>query len=188
MVSRNYKFQLPIKLRTKKGILDFSNRYSYKEKMKEQKLMKDASLAKRRGYFTKEEFVNLCVWKTQRQKSRYMQNEPEMVEKVSRIAFEKNCPEKLRIKIFTVLSGVKARVASALLHMAYLDSGIKGGYPLMDFRALGTLGFKKMKEKDYGDTDLWLAYTKFCRQKAKQYNVGMRDFDRALWEYNNKNQ
>ena len=151
--------------------------------------MKIASLAKRRGYFTKNEFVELCLWKTQRQKSNYKRNDPGMIEKISKIAFEKNCPEKLRIGIFTLLEGVKPRVASALLHMAFLKCGIRGGYPIMDFRALNALGCR-MKDSDprYETTDFWLAYTKFCRQKAKKYKIGMRELDRALWQYNNENQ
>jgi len=183
-----WKFRLPPKLKTRKGILVYAERYDYKEKRKENKLLRIAKRAMNRGYMTKQEFLALCLWKSQRPRKHYESNDAEMVKAVSKIAFSKKCPETLRFKIFTLLKGVKTRMASAILHLAYLDAGTRGGYPIMDFRALGALGCRlKDNDKRYEEPAFWSAYTLFCRRKARQFRIGMRELDRALWQYNNEN-
>ena len=58
-------------------------------------------------------------------------------------------------------------------------------YPILDYRALWTLGVEKPPAYHF---DLWSAYTQYCRELAREIGVSMRDLDRALWQYSKENQ
>lgn len=178
-----YTFKLPKKLRSKPAILEYSEKYDYQEKQREAVILKYAKKARGRGYLTKNEFVQLCTWKSPRVKKHYKNNTQEQIRYVSMAAFSKSCPESLRLGLLTLLDGVSYRMASAILHMCFLDAGHKKGYPIMDVRALGTLGYKRRKVTRYGDYDFWNEYTNFCRKTAVKYAVDLRTLDRALWQY-----
>ena len=180
----HYNFSLPQELQGKEQIIEYSKKYSYKEVKREKELIALAKNAKKRGYLLKNEFLELCVWKSPRPKKRFESNDEDVINYITKTAFDANCPESIRINILTLLNGVKHRVASAILHMVCLEEGVSKDYPIMDFRALATLGYKMTDtDRRYEESEFWIEYTKYCRRVAQEYGVDLRTLDRALWQY-----
>jgi len=131
------------------------------------------------GFSTKEDFLTLCRWKTPRTQSRCARNSPEFIKSVSQTALS-TANERLRIEIWTLLTGVNWPTASALLHWLHPDE-----YPIMDFRALWSLSYSKPPRYDFA---FWQDYVSYCRELAKRCGVSVRTLDRALWQYSQTNQ
>lgn len=91
----------------------------------------------RAGFLTKAEFLIIARWKSRRPGKRHEHNDENMVREVTRFAFS-TPNERLRLGALTLLSGVAARTASAILHFCHRDP-----YPMMDERAFGALGVDK---------------------------------------------
>lgn len=139
-----------------------------------------APLVHERGYFTKPEFIAMCRWKTPRSKPLVESNLEGFIKEVTRTSFS-TPDERLRIEVLTLLKGVGWPTASVLLHF-----GHSALYPILDFRALWSLGIEK--PPDIYEFDYWWNYTIFCRQIASKTGVTMRVLDRALWQYSDENQ
>jgi hypothetical protein len=131
-------------------------------------------------FIEKDDFLALCKWKSQRSINHCMKNTPDFIKEVTRVAFHTN-NEQLRIKTFTLLEGVSWPTASVLLHFGHKDP-----YPIMDFRALWSLGVDN-PPNPY-TFDFWWEYTKYCRDLSKSAEVSMRILDKALWQYSKENQ
>ena len=127
-----------------------------------------------RGYYTKPEFLELSWWKSPRTQSRCAKNPARYVEEISTIALSAKC-ERIRIEILTLLYGVSWPTASVLLHFGSTEA-----YPILDFRALESLGIEVPPRYDF---EFWWGYTRFCRGLARERGVSMRYLDRALWQY-----
>jgi hypothetical protein len=80
-----------------------------------------------------------------------------------------------------LLDGVSMPTASVLLHLAHKDP-----YPIIDSRALWSLGIEKPPATC--SFEFWQEYTRTCRSLAKQAPVSMRTLDRALWQYSEEQQ
>lgn len=139
-----------------------------------------APRAKKRRYLTKNDFQELCLWKTLRSQSRVRSNPAALIEEVTRIALASPF-EEMRIGVLTLLRGVSWPTASAVLHFAHRDP-----YPVIDFRALWSLGIDKRPQ--FYTFDYWWGYTEYCRELALKHGVTMRVMDRALWQYSKENQ
>lgn len=135
---------------------------------------------KSRGFFTKADFRALCVWKTPRIKSKVDRNPEELIQEATKAALASPFDE-MRMGTLLLLHGVRYPVASTILHFAHEEP-----YPILDFRALWSLGIEK--QPAYYSLDFWLAYTHCCRSLAEQAGVPMRVLDRALWQYSKENQ
>jgi len=134
----------------------------------------------RAGFFTKPDFLDLCRWKTPRSQSKCNKNSEKFIREVTGIALStKN--ERIRIGILTLLHGVSWPTASVILHFTHNDP-----YPILDYRALWSLGVEK--RPNVYTFDLWWAYTEYCRELAKENAVSMRVLDRALWRYSKEEQ
>jgi hypothetical protein len=94
----------------------------------------------KRGYLLKEEFVGICIWKTERQKKRYLENSDKYVKKITKEAF--GAPEKDRVKILDRLEGVGVPVASAILTVVFPET-----YCIIDYRAWRALLWRSLTEK-----------------------------------------
>ncbi len=158
-----------------------------------------APAAKARRYLKRREFQAICCWKSPRPKQLYAENSDGFVEAVTLTALS-TPSEQLRIQVLTLLSGVGWPVASAILHWTHRKS-----YPILDFRALWSLGWSQNPDKpgfiyDFDDwppaeerspfvydLDHWWAYTLYCRRLRQEAGVAMRDLDRALWQYAREN-
>ena len=138
------------------------------------------SSARERGWYTRDEFLTVTDWKTDRQKSRTRRNSAAAIEDATRLALS-TIDERLRIGVLTQLQGVQMPVASVLLHLAHRDP-----YPILDYRAIWSLGVDR--QPSYYSFEFWWAYTQTCRALADQVGVDVRTLDRALWQYSRDNQ
>jgi hypothetical protein len=136
--------------------------------------------ARRRGWYTRDEFLTVARWKTQPRPSRCERNDGATVETVTRLALS-TPDERHRIGALTRLVGVEFPTASVLLHLAHREP-----YPIIDHRALWSLGVDP--PPTYYSFEFWWAYTRECRALAERAGVSMRTLDRALWQYSNEHQ
>ncbi len=131
------------------------------------------------GYYSKPDFLVLTRWKSPRAQPRCEQNPEEFIEEATRTALGAR-DERLRIGILRLLDGVDWPTASVLLHF-----GSRDPYPILDFRALWSLGVEKPPVYTFA---FWWEYVQVCRRLAEQAGVSMRELDRALWQYSKGNQ
>lgn len=134
---------------------------------------------KAQGFYSQEDLAAFCYWKSPRTRSRVAQNSSDYIEAVTRTALT-TPNERLRIEVLLLLQGVSWPTASVLLHFAHEER-----YPILDFRALWSVGIEVYGSCDF---DLWWQYTQFCRKLADEAKLSMREVDRALWKYSQKNQ
>lgn len=146
--------------------------YSYAD---DSSVIRIGRTARKRGRFTRSEFLDVAEWKTDRTKSRCALNSKEAVRDATTLAL-RTPDERLRIGVLTLLQGIDIRTASVFLHL-----GHKEPYPMIDIRALWSLGLDK--EPTYYSFELWEAYVRTCRTLASDAGVDMRTLDRALWQY-----
>ena len=129
---------------------------------------------RRRGYINKEELLSLCRWKSPRARKYVEENNEDFIKVVTQTAFS-TPNEQLRIQVLTLLQGVNWPTASVILHFCHAEP-----YPILDFRALWSLGTAVPEQYEF---NFWWAYTQYCRARAAQAGVSMRTLDRALWQY-----
>ena len=128
----------------------------------------------RKGFLTKEEFLTVCAWKTPRSRPRCESNDEGLIREVSALA-RTTKSERMRMRIWTLLAGVKWPTASVFLHFAFPDC-----YPILDFRALWSLKADVPAQYTFA---FWSAYADFCRDLSRGAGVSMRVLDQALWKY-----
>ena len=77
---------------------EIASRYSYQNEGDEREIEASIAPAVRvQGYFSKEQLVTVCRWKSQRTKSRVAKNSDDYVQAVTRTAFS-TPNEKMRIE------------------------------------------------------------------------------------------
>ena len=116
----------------------------------------------------------MCRWKTARSAPLVGSNSAADVEAASGRSLASD-DERERIEELLSLRGIGVPTASALLHFASSD-----GYPILDFRALESLG---RTERETYSTDFWLRYLAACRGLASAHGVSVRTLDKALWQH-----
>lgn len=132
-----------------------------------------------RGHLLRGEFLELCRWKTPRSGPRCAGNSAATIREATAVALASD-DERAKIFILRTLSGVGWPTASVILH--FCDAR---PYPILDVRALWSAGCDV--PPTYG-TELWLAYTEFCREVSRAARTDMRTLDRALWQYSKERQ
>lgn len=162
-------------------IEELAARYSYPDEATLTGVI--GSAVRQRGRYTRDEFLTVAEWKSPRNRKRYALNDEDFVAAVTGTSLSsKN--ERLRIEALTLLNGVSWPTASVLLHLGHPEP-----YPILDFRALWSLGVAVPKDAyNFYDFSLWREYTQFCRGLAGECGVSMRVLDRALWQYSKENQ
>ena len=138
-----------------------------------------APAVRARGHFLRDEFLETYAWKTRRTLGRAQRYSEAEIADVTGVAFRQT-DEKLRIDLLRALDGVDWPVASTLLHV-----GVSASYPILDFRALWSLGSTM---PTYVNFEFWWAYVVCCRDLAAQAGVTVRELDKALWTYSEANQ
>ena len=176
----------------KSEVPEWANRYSYTQGGDDDgRVLEIGERSRRAGYFTRDEFLEVCEWKTRgRPRRHYQRNSEEDVRRVTAMALSSADEDK---RIWTLvapgLAGVQMPTASVLLHLASGDPRnplmAPQAYPIIDFRALWSLNWEKPRRDTF---TFWWAYVQTCRALAVECCVSMRDLDRALWEYSNQNQ
>lgn len=135
-------------------------------------------ITKSNGVYTRDDFIAICVWKSERHKDLPPKNDAQSVEEVTSLALSTRL-EWLRIECLTLLDGVDWATASALLHFGHRDP-----YPIMDINALWTLTITKPPSYNF---DFWWGYVEICRDLATRHGIPMRWLDRALYQYGKEN-
>ena len=156
----------------------WAGRYSYQGEDK--KLISLTSEIRKRKYLDKEQLHVICKWKSPRSHAHALNNKDEFVKEITAIALNEK-EERLRIEILTLLDGVGWPTASVILHFYH-----KEPYPILDFRALWSLGIDVVP-KQY-EFQFWWIYVEFCMSLFVKYDVSNRTLDKALWQYSKENQ
>ncbi len=157
-------------------IAEWAKRYAYPDDDKMKRIGKRVRL---RGYLTKQEFLDICHWKTPRTQPRCESNSARLVKEASAVAFAAS-DDRLKIAALLSLAGVSWPTASVFLH--FCD---RKKHPILDFRALWSLGFDKPPQYTF---DFWSEYCDYCRTLARRTGLNMRIIDRALWQYSKTHQ
>jgi thermostable 8-oxoguanine DNA glycosylase len=116
----------------------------------------------------------VCRWKTPRSGPRVAANTAADVEAATRAALA-TIDEHARMTALLELTGIGIPTASTLLHFAAED-----GYPILDVRALESLG---ERGRSTYTVSYWLGYLEACRSLAAEHGVDVRTLDKALWQY-----
>lgn len=130
--------------------------------------------ARERGYYTPDEFLLICEWKTARSKGKVIANRDSMVVASTQRAFAAS-DEAARMEALLALEGVGVPTASALLSFAFPTS-----YPILDYRALESLG--QPTNRTTYSVKYWLRFLEACRSLAAEAQVPIRTLDKALWQ------
>jgi hypothetical protein len=130
--------------------------------------------ARARGYYRRREFLRVCAWKTPRSAPKVALNTEPAVRAATRRALA-GPDETVRMQALLSLSGVGVPTASTLLYFAF-----PALYPILDVRALASLG---VKPRSQYPISFWLGYLGACRALAAESGVSIRTLDKALWQW-----
>ena len=148
-----------------------AERYEYED---DERVRAAGEAACRHGYYTRDEFLLVCAWKTGRSKSKVQSNTELEVQRATGAAFTAQ-GEAQRMEALLELNGVGVPTASTLLHFAYPSD-----YPILDVRALESLGHRS---RTTYPVSYWLGYLDACRRLAHEHGVSIRVLDKALWQH-----
>ena len=122
---------------------------------------------------------SVCYWKSPRTQPRCRENTAEDVRVLTQAAFGTR-DEALKMGLLRRLCGVDWPTASALLHFCDVRP-----YPILDYRALWSLGYSN---PPHYTMPFWLGYVAFVRDVARRSGHSIRVVDRALWQYSKARQ
>ena len=165
----------------RENIIEWSQRYNhrYKGTSDEKTEIKLKRLLEKQRYLEQPDFTELCMWKTTRQRKLYETNDSGLVKEITEFSFAATNDEG-KIKILMILNGVSWPIASAILHFAFPNK-----YPILDFRALWSLGWEK---PSFYNFKFWQKYCNKISQLSQQIGLPIRVIDKALWEYSKQTQ
>ena len=135
-------------------------------------------MVQEQGYLDKELLKRVARWKSPRPARHVEKNDEDYIRDVTSFAFNATS-ERARIRGLMLLDGVSWPTASAILHLFHKDP-----YPILDFRALWSVGLETYRYSSL----FWQEYVDFCREIASRNQVDMRTLDKALWQYSKENQ
>jgi hypothetical protein len=151
------------------------------------------SLQKRR-YLKREEFINICKWKTPRPKKHYQENNKKKIEKITKKVFSEHPDTKSQMTELIKLKGVSAPVASALLTVIYPKI-----YCIVDFRVWNSLLWMEDQKslfknyssfsdfinnfRSYGNVTSYIFYMERIKKLAEKHSMIPREIEMALWQY-----
>ena len=167
-------------LLSQENVKNYSIRYddgsSHSDKITEQRIK---AVLTKRSYLIKSEFVEVGEWKSPRQRKRYLNNSEEDVQEITNASLSAKS-DRAKIGYLLALDGVSYPVASVILHFAFPDC-----YPILDFRALWSLGWEKPSSYNF---KFWQKYCRRIQQLSKDLKLSIRIIDKALWQYSKENQ
>ena len=126
------------------------------------------------GCLSRDQLYKVARWKSARSAEHVLKNSDEFIREVTRFALS-TANERARIEVLTVIDGVLWPTASVLLHLYHVDP-----YPILDFRALESVGEKVPNQYSFS---FWWEYVQYCRKLALKRGIEMRELDRALWQH-----
>lgn len=165
---------------TKKNIVQYAGKYEKNARAKDVETEKKVKKwFKKNRYLDRENFIELCLWKSRRPKKSYERNSEELIKEITKFSL-KTKNEEARVKSLTCLYGVSFPVATTILHFAFPDK-----YSIMDFRAIWSLGWEKPASYTF---DFWEKYYSEIQKLSKKFSLPIRTIDKALWQYSKENQ
>jgi len=130
------------------------------------------------GECTRANLEAIFKWKTKnRGVSRIRRNSDAEIADALKLAMEAKTV-RAAVAVLCGLQGVNVPVASAILTV--MD---QRRYTIIDFRALASLGVTAPSPS----LNFYVRYLDKCRELAKEFNIGLRDLDRALWQADKEN-
>jgi hypothetical protein len=162
-----FELQFPIE-----EVREYAARYAYED---DAEVIAIGQAARERGYYTPEEFLAVCRWKTSRSAPLIALNSAESIEAATRVALSERSTERERMEALRSLRGVDWATASVLVHLAYSER-----YPILDKRALQALGRHPPAAYSFR---FWDAYREASVGLARQAGVDGRTFDQCLWQW-----
>ena len=148
-----------------------AERFGY---MDESKLLTIGESVRARGYYTRGEFIEVCAFKSVRSRPKIAANSRDAIVSATRSALATD-DEGLRMQHLLALDGVGVPTASTLLYCAF-----PADYPILDIRALESLG---VKPRSQYPVSFWLLYLAACRALSAGRGVSIRTLDKALWQH-----
>lgn len=161
---------------TKEQIDSYSAKYTYDL---EDDVAKVAAKAMEQGFLTKEQLLTLGRWKSNRITHHLVKNREELVQETTALALATKS-ERLAPQILMALDGVGLPMASAILHWCHKDP-----FPILDFRALWSLGIEMPGSYSLA---FWESYVTQWREVQTEWGCDKRELDRALWQYSKEHQ
>ncbi len=131
-------------------------------------------VVKARGFLQVNELHAVLRWKAARIAGHAMNNTDKYAEEITSFALSAN-DERSRIEALTLLDGFAWPTASVILHFFHKDP-----YPILDYRALWSIGVEKPAQYTF---EFWWEYVKTTREIANNTQLDMRTIDRALWQF-----
>ena len=130
-----------------------------------------------RGHLSRADLEEVALWKFPGVQTRSLvaENSEIEVREISKVSFSAKT-ERLRIGVLLALHGVGWPMASTVLHFVFPKC-----YPIFDVRVMRTV--TGLPNPPGCTFERWIQYTKLCRDKAEEYQVTLRNLDRALWTY-----
>jgi len=161
------------------------NNLSTEEDSGTEKLINELKPVLKKGYFTKDEFMKMGMWKSPRPKQQYLKNSEESIVETSKEVLSTDF-EKRKIDLLTRrLRGVSIPVASAILTLIDPQN-----YGVIDIRVWQLLYlYRSVKNNPTGigmDFHDWYHYLMKLRYYAKKFKVKTRDIERTLFLYHKK--
>jgi hypothetical protein len=142
-------------------------------------LIRDLAGARRRGSFSRAEFIRMCRWKSPRARRLWQTNSPGRIRSVSRAVLATR-NERRRMELLTGLAGVGVPMASAILTL--LDPR---RYCVLDIRAwqlLFAIRSVDTNRRGQGFTIAqWEDYLAALRHHARRLGVGARTIEYTLF-------
>jgi len=156
------------------------------EDEKDRKLFEELSHSYRRGYLTKPELVEICMWKSPRAIRRIKSNSEDMVRRATGEAFTTKF-EKRKMEALMELRGVGIPMASSILTLTNPKD-----YGVIDIRVwslLYKLGAVNSNRKGANFTfKQWYRYLSILRYFARKFGVKAREIELTLFRYHQSQQ
>lgn len=133
--------------------------------------------ANKKGYLTFEAFYKICMWKSVRQKQKYISaKNRKQVEAITKDAFAEQS-EKVKMQQLRQLDGVGIPTASAILSVIFPEK-----YAVIDIRCLEVLkNIFNQKINKFISINTWISYNDLMRDWAKENNTTPRKLDMAFF-------
>jgi hypothetical protein len=160
-----FELQFPVE-----EVAAYASRFAFEHEVE---ALAIGTAARERGYYTRGEFIRICLWKTRRVSRRIENNSGEEVETATRAALGGE-----GIKPLLGLDGVSWGRASTLLHLALPDV-----YPILDHRAVHALGERWPSAVTF---TFWSDFVEAFRDARGRAGVSGRELDRALWQWSSE--
>lgn len=156
----------------------YAQRYQYRKP--DNGIKATGEIVREQGFCTLEQLNELVEWKSPRSLRHLPANTDDFIREITGFVLNAK-EEETKILLLNSISGVQWPIASAFLHFYVSDN-----YPILDFRALWSLGEEELQNRY--SMDIWLNYLTCCQHTAKLAGVSVRTLDKALWQYSKENQ